>query len=158
MFEIILDYLRSGYLKDLTESSLKELEIEAEYFMLSNLQKIINQRYDVNVIVEGETFKCKGHALQYCDKELIDYKGDFICDYYYISDLICDCPRERNGCDCILYHETPMEYRVRRILRRLEDNRVGDVEPPWYTELRKDSLAAIDMGLLPGYPNPKWFY
>ena len=156
MFAIILGYLRADYLKDLTESSLKELEVEAEYFMLSSLQKIINQRKDVNVIVEGQTFKCKGHALQYCDKELIDYKGDFnarVDEYDFI------CSLHRNECDCLRPHETTLEGLVRRVLRRLEDNKVGDVEPPRRTKLWDDSGAAQLMGLIPGFhPNTKWFY
>ena len=152
MFEIILDFLRSGFLEEMSNDNLMKLKVEAEYFMLTSLLEIINQRLsveeqnnsnsidEVNVIVEGQTFKCKPHALQYCDKKLIDQNGDFIARDY-ISD-----------------HQTLMDT-VRRLLRRLEDNRVGDVEPPMRTELLEDSSTAIWMGLLPGYPNPrKWFY
>ena len=160
MFKIILDYLRSGYLKDLTESSLKELEVEAEYFMLSSLQKIINQRKDVNVIYEGKTFKCKSYALQYCDEELIDYKGDFNAR---VNNINLICPLQMNECDCGRPHETTLEDLMRRVLRRLEDNRVGDVEPSEWTELWEDSGAAQLMGLLPsqtwfGQNSSKWFY
>ena len=154
MFKIILDYLRSDYLKDLSESSLKELEVEAEYFMLSSLQKIINQRKDINVFVEGKTFKCKPHALQYCRKEQIDQNGDF--NAKDISQYICT--GQRNECDCGRSHVPTLEDLVRRVLRRLEDNRVGDVMPPYLTELDVDSEAARCMGLLPGPPNLKWFY
>ena len=160
MFAIILGYLRADYLKDLTGGSLKELEVEAEYFMLSSLQKIINQRKDVNVIVEGHTFKCKPHALQYCDKNLIDQNGDFNASKTPRN--ICQrCHKIKKinvSRDCCSSHETTLEDVVRRVLRRLEDNRVGNVKPPMRTELREDSWAALWMGLLPDYPNPKWFY
>ena len=151
MFEIILDYLRSCFLEEMSNDNLMKLKVEAEYFMLTSLLEIINQRlsveeqnnsnsiYEVNVIVEGQTFKCKPHALQYCDKKLIDQNGDFIA-----RDHISD-------------HQTLMDT-VRRLLRRLEDNRVGDVEPPMMTELWKDSGAAFFMGLLPGFPCNKYFY
>ena len=168
MFEIILDYLRADYLKNLSENCLQELKVEAEYFMLSSLLEIIQQRLgveeqnnsnskdEVNVIVEGKTFKCKPHALQYCRKKLIDQNGDFNAGYLPSGTI---CPRQRNECvSCGLYHGPTLEDLMRRILRRLEDNRVGDVEPPWGTELCEDSRAARCMGLLPGYPNPKWFY
>ena len=107
------------------------------------------------LLLNGITFKCKPHALQYCDKEWINQNGDFNAKDY-ISHRIC--PRQRNECGCYRPHETTLEYRVRRVLRRLEDNRVGDVRPPERTELWEDSSAAIDMGLLPDYPNYKWFY
>ena len=153
MFEIILDYLRSGFLEEMSNDNLMKLKVEAEYFMLTSLLEIINQRLsveeqnnsysividEVNVFVEGQTFKCKPHALQYCDKKLIDQDGDFIARDY-ISD-----------------HQTLMDL-VRRLLRRLEDNRVGDVEPPMMTELWKDSCNAMYMGLLPGPPSKKWFF
>ena len=170
MFEIILDYLRADYLKDLTESSLKELEVEAEYFMLSSLLEIIKQRLgveeqnnsnskdEVNVIVLGHTFKCKPHALEYCVKELNDQNGDLIIDDVESSELICTIQRNDCGIDCFGAHETTLENLVRRVLRRLEDNRVGIVEPPCGTELREDSEAAMYMGLLPDCPNDKWFY
>ena len=167
MFEIILDYLRADYLKDLTESSLKELEVEAEYFMLSSLLEIINQRLgveeqtnsdtkdEVNLIVEGNTFKCKPHALQYCKKELIDQNGDF--NARSIPYLIC--PRQRIECGCPMPHETSLEDLVRRVLRRLEDNRVGYIVPPERTELWEDCEAAHFMDLLPDHPHcNKWFY
>jgi hypothetical protein len=149
VFEIILDYLRSDYLKNLSENCLEELKVEAEYFMLSSLLEIIQQRLgveeqnnsnskdEVYVIVNGKTFKCKPHALQYCDKELIDQNGDF------------------NARDYIINHPTLEDF-VRRVLRRLEDNRVGDVMPPQHrTELWEDSFAAHLMGLL---PDSKGFY
>ena len=163
MFGIILGYLRADYLKDLTESSLKELEVEAEYYQLTSLLEIIQQRLsveeqnnsgtkdEVNVFVEGKTFKCKPHALQYCRKEWINQNGDF--NAYDISHLIC--PRQRNECGCGRPHETTLEDLVRRVLRRLEDNRVGDVQPPIRTELREDSRAAMIMGLL---HSRKYFY
>ena len=163
MFEIILDYLRADYLKNLSENGLEELRVEAEYFMLSSLLEIIKQRLgveeqnnsnskdEVNVIVNGQTFKCKPHALQYCDNEFIDQKGDF--NARDISGWIC--PRQRNECNCDRSHETTLEDLVRRVLRRLEDNRVGYIEPPIRTELRQDSFAAHLMGLLPAYT---WFY
>ena len=172
MFKIILDYLRSDYLKNLSENCLEELKVEAEYFMLSSLLEIINQclgveeqnnsnsKDEVNVIVEGKTFKCKPHALQYCDKKLIDQNGDFQAKA--ISKGIC--LRQRNECRCFGPHETTLGDLVRRVLRRLEDNRVGDVMPPLTlrTELEEDSEAARCMGLLPspyfGQNSSKWFY
>ena len=79
MFEIILDYLRSGFLEEMSNNNLMKLKVEAEYFMLSSLLEIIQQRLGVEKQnnsnskdeVKGRTFKCKPHALQYCDKERI---------------------------------------------------------------------------------------
>jgi hypothetical protein len=105
---------------------------------------------EVNVIVNGQTFKCKPHALQYCRKDLIAQNGYFFVAN--ISSLIC--PRQRNECRCGLYHGPTQEDLVRRVLRRLEDNRVGDVKPP-VLELMEDSCAAQVMGLL---PDSKCFY
>ena len=167
MFNMILKYLRSGHLvQNLSSEVLSELEVEAEYYQLTSLLEIIQQRLsveeqnnsgtkdEVNVFVEGKTFKCKPHALQYCRKELINQNGDFNARDFIARWL---CPRQRNECGCHRPHGPTLEDLVRRILRRLEDNRVGDVEPP-ETELREDSRAAMHMGLLPGNPNPKWFY
>ena len=133
MFEIILDYLRSGFLEEMSNNNLMKLKVETEYFMLSSLLEIIKQRLgveeqnncdtkdEVNVIVERKTFKCKPHALQYCNKELIDQNGDFHV-------------RERPG-----FNEDLMI----RVLRKLEDNRVGDIWPPQHrTEWCEDSAAA----------------
>ena len=47
---------------------------------------------------------------------------------------------------------------MRRVLRRLEEDRVWDVEAQMRTELSEDSVVAHLMGLIPGYPNTKWFY
>ena len=167
MFNMILKYLRSGHLvQNLSSEVLSELEVEAEYYQLTSLMEIIQQRLsveeqnnsgtkdEVNVFVEGKTFKCKPHALQYCRKERIDQNGDF--NARDISSWLC--PRQRNECDCGRPHEITLEDLVRRILRRLEDNRVGDVKPPERTELWEDSFAAMIMGLLPVNPNRKWFY
>ena len=167
MFNMILKYLRSGHLvQNLASEVLSELEVEAEYYQLTSLQEIIQQRLsvedhnnsdtkdEVSVIYRGQTYKCKPHALQYCIKELIDKNGNF--NARDISDHIC--LRQRNECGCGLPRETTPGGVVRRVLRRLEDNRVGDVEPPRGTELREDSLAALWMGLLPDNPNRKYFY
>ena len=161
MFNMILKYLRSGYLvEEIPRKELLELQVEAEYYQLTSLMEIIKQRLvvedEVSVIYRGQTFKCKPHALQYCVKELIDQNGDFNArdDTF---DLICTT--QRNACYCYLPHEITMEDLLRRLLRRLEDNRVGEVEPPRRTELWEDSYAAIGMGLLPVYhDNAKWFY
>ena len=164
MFGITLNYLRSGFLETLPESSLEKLKVEAEYFQLMSLLEIIKQRLgveednnsnsqgEVNVIHKGQTYKCKPDALQYCNKQLIDNNGDF--NAYDISMLIC----RRNECNCSNYHAPTLEDLVRRVLRRLEENRVGDVLPPERTELWEDSYAAIDMGLLPWVGSTIWFY
>jgi hypothetical protein len=166
MFGIILGYLRSGFLEEMSNNNLMKLQVETEYFQISSLQEIIKQRLsveddtksnskdEVSVIYMGQTFKCKSHALQYCRKELIDQNGDF--NARDISDRIC--PRQRNECRCPVAHVPTLEDLMRRVLRRLEDNRVGDVMHPKGTELFEDSFAARCMGLLPDYPNPKWFY
>ena len=43
-FEIILNFLRNNKLEDLSKTELKNLKIEASYFMLENLLIIINER------------------------------------------------------------------------------------------------------------------
>ena len=46
-FEIILDFLRDDELTDdLSKTELKSLKIEASYFMLENLFRIIDDRLD----------------------------------------------------------------------------------------------------------------
>ena len=163
-FKTILKFLRSGNLvEEIPRRELLELQEDAQYFQLTSLMEIIQQRLsveeqnnsgtkdEVNVIVPGKTLKCKPHALQYCRKDLIAQNG-----YFFVANISSFiCPRQRNECDCGKSH---LEDLVRRVLRRLEDNRVGDVQPPWGTELFEDSCAARDMGLLPGCNNPKWFY
>lgn len=44
MFGIILDYLRSDFLEEMHRCGLLKLQQEAEYFMISRLQTVINQR------------------------------------------------------------------------------------------------------------------
>ena len=175
MFKIILDFLRSGFLEEISNNNLMKLQVEAEYFQLSSLSEIIkhrlgveeqnnsNSKDEVNVIVEGQTFKCKPHVLQYCDKKLIDQNGDFNARDIISRDYICLL--ERDWCGCDLAHAQPLdvyeitlEDLVRRVLSRLEENRVGDVEPPRRTVLSEDTGAARGMGLLPGYPNKKCFF
>ena len=166
-FKTILKFLRSGSLvEEIPRRELFELQEDAQYFQLTSLMEIIQQRLgveeqnnsdtkdEVNVNFMGQTFKCKPHALQYCRKELIDQNGDF--NARDLSILIC--PRQRNECRCDRFHAPTLEDLVRKVLRRLEDNRVGNVEPPRRTELREDSFAARYMGLLPDAPNDKWFY
>ena len=168
-FKTILKFLRSGSLvEEIPRRELFELQEDAQYFQLTSLMEIIQQRLsvedhnnsgtkdEVNVIVNGITFKCKPHALQYSNKDRIDQNGDFNA----IKDLPSHhiCPRQRNECRCVDYHGPTQEDLVRRVLRRLEDNRVGDVQPPEGTELCEDFMAAFVMGLLPRYPNYKYFY
>jgi hypothetical protein len=94
--------------------------------------------------VGSSTFKCKKSIFDYADVKLISFKGDLVAPN---QDKIA----EELG--------ITLEDLMRRILSRLEDNIVWDVEPPRRTDLLEDSRAAIWMGLLPGYPNPrKWFY
>ena len=96
--------------------------------------------------VGSSTFKCKKSIFDYADVKLISFKGDLVAPNHNKEDLM----RRIN-------HPTLEDF-VRRLLRRLEDNRVGDVQPPERTELWDDSRSAHFMGLLPDYPNYKWFY
>ena len=47
MFKIILNFLRSNYLEELSSKDLKKLQVEAEHFEIASLQQIIQQRLNV---------------------------------------------------------------------------------------------------------------
>ena len=47
MFGIILGYLRSGFLEEMSNNNLMKLQVETEYFQISSLQEIIKQRLSV---------------------------------------------------------------------------------------------------------------
>ena len=49
-FEVILDFLRTGHLNNLNGCTLRQLEVEADFFGLSGLQELIRQRLPENSI------------------------------------------------------------------------------------------------------------
>ena len=50
MFGIILDYLRSDFLEEISRCGLLKLQQEVEYFMISSLQTVINERLNTNKV------------------------------------------------------------------------------------------------------------
>merc|ERR1719154_830738 len=124
--------------------------------------EIIKQRLEeepeeeeqVNVIVEGKTYKCKPHALQHCNEQWLDEDGNL--DALVVFWSFCKMPPDL--CDCAQSHAATMEDLVNRMLRRLEDDKVSYEQPPFGTELYADSYTAVGMGLFPrGFPPQKWF-
>ena len=54
-FEVILDFLRTGHLNNLNGCTLRQLEVEADFFGLSGLQEIIRQRLQEDNITDWMT-------------------------------------------------------------------------------------------------------
>ena len=68
-FEVILDFLRTGHLNNLNGCTLRQLEVEADFFGLSGLQEILRQKgqapqaqYDLPVWMK---------ELEVVDKEIL---------------------------------------------------------------------------------------
>lgn len=108
----------------------------------------------VELNIGNQKYMCKKSALVYANVSIIHENGQFDIKTPKI------CPNQRS--ECPMYrtyhnqpHETSLEDLLKRILTRLDNNRVGQVKPPERSELWEDYCAAVSMNLFSSPSN--WF-
>ncbi len=102
-FKIILNYLREDNLPELNKSELKNLSVEANYFLLTELEAEINSRLDN---LEVYKFKCShdNHGNTDLSKQYLSVKKSFFEDVPYYA-LVNHFQRGINGVDNIFKEE-----------------------------------------------------
>ena len=102
-FKILLNYLREDNLPELNKYELKNLSVEANYFLLTELEAEINSRLDD---LEVYKFKCEFDSQGSTDgaKQYLSVKKSFFVDVPYYA-VVNHFQRGINGVDNIFKEE-----------------------------------------------------